>query len=107
MDRLDPFVLRRFDLKIQFGYLKPDQAEKLFMRVLAEQRGYTRSRWYAESVEKRLLQLSTLTPGEFATVARQACTLGTRYDSERLMAALEEECRAKMSGIKQVEGFVG
>ncbi len=30
MDRLDPAVIRRFDVKIQFDYLRPDQAGKLF-----------------------------------------------------------------------------
>jgi SpoVK/Ycf46/Vps4 family AAA+-type ATPase len=106
MERLDPAVLRRFDLKIQFNYLRSDQAEKLFMRVLAEQRGYTRLRRVAESVKTRLSKLSTLTPGDFATVVRQARALGECYDRERLMAALEEECRAKQLGMKSVTGFV-
>jgi hypothetical protein len=78
MDRLDPFVLRRFDLKIQFDYLKPDQAGKLFIRVLAIFQGYTRPRRYAESVNVRLSKLSTLAPGDFATAVRQAHVLGTR-----------------------------
>ena len=81
--------------KIQFDYLRPDQAGKLFTRVLTELRGYTRPRRYAESAHMRLSQSNTLTPGDFATVVRQARALGERYDSERLLAALEEECRAK------------
>ena len=105
MDRLDPAVLRRFDLKIQFDYLTPDQAEKLFIRVLADLQGYTRPRRFPESVHVRLSQLSTLTPGDFATVVRQARTMGTRYDAEQLLGALEAECRAKASGRKQVTGF--
>lgn len=105
MDRLDPAVLRRFDLKNQFDYLRPDQAEKLFTRVLADIQGYTQPRRYAESVKMRLSQLRTLTPGDFATAVRQARALGTRYDAAQLLAALEAECRAKMSGGKQVTGF--
>ena len=104
MDRLDPAVLRRFDWKIQFDYLKPEQAGKLFIRVLAIFQGYTRSRRYA--VKVRLSQLSTLMPGDFATVVRQARALGEDYDSDRLMAALEEECRAKQHGVRSVTGFV-
>lgn len=105
MDRLDPAVLRRFDLKIQFGYLRLEQAEKLFSRVLANLQGYHRPRRSTESVNVRLSQLRTLTPGDFATVVRQARALGERYDSERLLAALEEECRAKQRGMRPVPGF--
>ena len=75
------------------------------MRVLAAFQGYTRPRRYAESVKLRLSKLSTLTPGDFATVVRQARALGTRYDAEQLLGALEAECLAKMSGGKQVTGF--
>ena len=105
MDRLDPAVLRRFDLKIQFDYLKSDQAGKLFIRVLADFQGYTRPRRSTESVKMRLSKLSTLTPGDFATVVRQARALGTRYDAEQLLSALEAECRAKANEGKQVTGF--
>ena len=106
MDRLDPAVLRRFDLKIQFGYLRTDQAETLFSRVLADLQGYYRPRRSTESVQVRLSKLSTLTPGDFATVVRQARALGVCYDAEQLLGALEAEFRAKMSGGKQVRGFV-
>jgi hypothetical protein len=56
-------------------------------------------------VKVRLSQLSTLTPGDFATVVRQARALGTRYDAEQLLDALEGECQAKVRGGKQVRGF--
>jgi len=52
----------------------------------------------------RLSQLNTLTSGDFAMVVRQARGLGEPYDSERLMVALEEECRAKQRGMKPVAG---
>jgi hypothetical protein len=52
----------------------------------------------------RLSQLNTLTSGDFAMVVRQARGLGEPYDSERLMVALEEECRAKQPGMKPVAG---
>ncbi|OGW50632.1 MAG: hypothetical protein A2V62_11575 [Nitrospirae bacterium RBG_19FT_COMBO_58_9] len=98
MDRLNPAVLRRFDWEIQFGYFKPDQAEKLFTRVLADLQGYTRPQRYAESVKVRLLQLSMLTPGDFATVVRQARALGTSYDAEQLLNALEADARRRRAG---------
>ena len=34
MDLPDQAVLRRFDLKIQFGYLKPDQVWNVFVLAL-------------------------------------------------------------------------
>lgn len=105
LDRLDPAVLRRFDLKIQFDYLKPAQAETLFTSVLADFQGYTRPRRAAKTVTTRLSQLRTLTPGDFSTVVRQSRALGTRYDAEQLLGALEAECQAKMSEAKQVTGF--
>lgn len=69
MDRLDKAV-RRFNLNILFNYRRPDQAEKLFTRVLADLQRYTRPRRSAESVNVRLSKLRMLTPGDFATVTR-------------------------------------
>lgn len=84
-----------------------DRTGKLFTRVLGDLQAYTRSRRSAESVNVRLSQLSTLTPGDFATVRRQTRALGTHYDAEQLLNALEAECRAKLSGEKQVKGLIG
>jgi SpoVK/Ycf46/Vps4 family AAA+-type ATPase len=106
MDRLDPAVLRRFDLKIHFGYLKQEQAEMLFSQVLADLQGNDRQEPLADSVKLRLARLDTLTPGDFATVVRQARPLGTRYDAERLLSALEAECRTRVAGDKHVPGFI-
>jgi len=106
MDQLDPAVLRRFDFKIRFDYLRSNQAETLFARVLADLQGYQRPRRCAEPIKRRLSKLSTLTPGDVATVVRQARAFGKHYDNEQLLAALEEECRAKQRGMKPVTGFV-
>jgi hypothetical protein len=59
------------------------------------------------SVRSRLAHLTNLTPGDFATVIRQVRILGKQYDAEQLLAGLEEECRAKLSGKKLVRGFMG
>lgn len=37
MDRLDEAVLRRFDLKVRFNPLRPDQAAELLLRHCALQ----------------------------------------------------------------------
>jgi SpoVK/Ycf46/Vps4 family AAA+-type ATPase len=102
MDSLDHAVLRRFDLKISFGYLKPEQAWKMFLHAL--DCGMEDSRLVV-ALQQRLSRLTNLTPGDFATVIRQARIVGQRYDAEQLLAALEEECRAKQWGAKLIAGF--
>jgi SpoVK/Ycf46/Vps4 family AAA+-type ATPase len=106
MDSLDQAVLRRFDLKISFGYLKQDQAWNMFVLALKEQNGNNPEPNVPESLRTRLARLTNLTPGDYATVIRQARVLGKSYDAERLLAALEEECKAKASHSKPVKGFV-
>ena len=56
---------------IQFDSLRPDQAEKQFMRVLPDFQEYTRPRRYVESGKLRLSKLRTLIPGDFATVVHR------------------------------------
>jgi len=85
---------------MKFDYLRPDQAGKLFTRVLADLQGYTRPRRSAESLHMRLSQLMALTPGDFSPAVRQAHALGTRYDAEQLLGALGAECLAKTRGGK-------
>lgn len=107
MDSLDQAVLRRFDLKIQFGYLRPDQAWAMFVLALKGPNGDNPEPHISESVRVRLARLVSLTPGDFATVFRQARVLSKLYSSEQLLAALEEECRAKERSRKHIHGFVG
>jgi SpoVK/Ycf46/Vps4 family AAA+-type ATPase len=67
MDNLDAAALRRFDLKVQFHYLKPEQARTLYQRH-SEAMGLSNP---GESVWQVLDGLHTLAPGDFAVVARQ------------------------------------
>jgi len=52
-----------------------------------------------------LSKLQMLTPGDFSTIVRQSRALGIRYDSHRLLSALEAEAEAKMRGGRSVRGF--
>jgi SpoVK/Ycf46/Vps4 family AAA+-type ATPase len=106
MDSLDQAVLRRFDLKIQFGYLKPGQAWKMFVLALTGTESDNPAPRVPESVRARLARLANLTPGDFATVIRQGRVLGKQYDAEELLGALEEECRAKAKQSRPVRGFM-
>lgn len=105
MDELDPAVLRRFDLKIQFRYLTAEQAFTLFVLALASTRKPGEEFRVPCWVEARLDRLTTLTPGDFTTVLRQGRLLGVRDEAETLLAALEAECRAKDEQTTRRVGF--
>lgn len=105
MERLDPAVLRRFDLKVRFGYLRADQAWALVRETLAQHGAGELSPAAAETCRRRLAALTTVTPGDVATALRQARLLGQALTPEGLLGALEEECRAKLQGRKPVTGF--
>jgi hypothetical protein len=92
MDDLDPAALRRFDLKVRFVYLRPEQAWKLFRSVLNEQgvRVPRKADWLP-----RLARLERLTPGDFLTlVRRQRLALG-RMAAASLFASLRGESAFK------------
>jgi AAA+ superfamily predicted ATPase len=101
MDGLDPAALRRFDLKVRFDFLRPEQALAL-LRHHAQALGLSITKSGAET---RLSKLTALTPGDFATVARQA-----RFQPfthvEALLDALAAECVAKDEGRHPAIGFM-
>jgi ATPase of the AAA+ class len=67
IDNLDKACLRRFDLKLEFGYLLPDQAQNLFKKECALLKVK-----FDENASKKVSNLGLLTPGDFASVRRQA-----------------------------------
>lgn len=66
MDDIDQAALRRFDEKIQFKALKPEQRVKLY-----EQECAIMELKYNNSIIEQIAKLEYLTPGDFATVKRQ------------------------------------
>ena len=99
MDSLDEAALRRFDLRIRFGYLKPDQAWGMFQDV-AHRLGLEPK---AEA-RAALGPLAILTPGDFANVVRQA-RLHRVTGAADLVARLAAECAVKPQGRRQPIGF--
>ena len=67
IDNLDKACLRRFDLKLEFGYLLPEQSQNLFKKdcTLLKVK-------FDENAAKKVSNLGLLTPGDFASVRRQA-----------------------------------
>lgn len=100
MDGLDQAALRRFDLKVRLGYLRPAQAWDLF-RAHCESLGLPLP---GESARSAVGKLSTLTPGDFAAVARQH-RFRPIGSVSALIAALEGECRLKQESRKPL-GFL-
>jgi len=92
--------LRRFTLKIKFDFLKPDQRWKLFLAQAARFNRTDEAKY-----RMALDQLSNLTPGDFATVRRQAKLIGITLTADELITRLKHECRVK-NGISRPIGFV-
>lgn len=100
MDGLDQAALRRFDLKVKFGYLRPAQVGDLFEAHCASLGLPAPDTSSRAAVER----LATLTPGDFAAVARQHRFRPVGSVSG-LIAALEAECSLK-KGSQRAVGFI-
>lgn len=100
MDGLDQAALRRFDLKLGFGYLKAEQAWQLFVRQCAALSLPAPS----SALRKSLGSLTVLTPGDFAAIARQH-RFRPLHSPQALFAALEQECAVKEDGQRKSIGF--
>lgn len=106
MDSLDAAVLRRFDAKIYFDYLKPDQVWAMFGQVMHDLHGGLWDPERADAWQPRIQRLTTVTPGDFASIRRQTRFMDQTCQAERFLEALEKEVRAKSGGKKPVKGFV-
>lgn len=90
MGGLDPAALRRFDLKVCFDFLLPDQAALLLARYVASLELAP-----ATAAELgRLRSLRNLTPGDFAAVVRQNRFRPVK-SAAALIEALARECTLK------------
>ncbi|MDX8411883.1 MAG: hypothetical protein R8K46_08480 [Mariprofundaceae bacterium] len=95
---LDQASLRRFALKIHFGYLTSEKAWKMF-RSECEGRPTVAHR-------RLLATMTNLTPGDFAAVKRRLDILGQKSDPEALLRGLEEESRIKEEAPATAIGFL-
>ena len=81
-ERLDVAALRRFDMKLTFGFLRPEQARMAF------------ERFFGCAAPDAITALRNLTPGDFRTVKARADLLG-RKDPAVLLDLLRRECALK------------
>lgn len=100
MENLDQAALRRFDLKVKFNYLRPDQAWSLFCRHCSS----LNFRPPQADLKIRVMKQQQLTPGDFSVVLRQH-RFRPIESPAMLVSALESECAVK-EGNKSSIGFV-
>lgn len=90
MEHLDRASLRRFDLKLEFKYLKEEQLEKIFLSYCQELKITEPSKDKITKVKN----FRQITPGDFATIARQ-----NRFrkitDAEEFIVRLKDEMTIK------------
>ncbi len=103
MDNLDQASLRRFDLKIKFDFLKPEQGWELFQQVISDYNSLIEDK---EVWEKKVRALRGLTPGDFATVVRQSRYAPARLEAQTLLDGLKREIEFKDKGKFKNIGFV-
>ena len=100
MHGLDPASLRRFDLKVRFGFLEREQTWLLFTRTCVAL-GLPVP---GHDLRGRLDRLTNLTPGDFAAVSRQH-RFRPIASAAALGDALDAECSVK-EGARPAMGFV-
>ena len=100
MDNLDKASIRRFDLKLEFSYLKPQQAWEMF-QAYAKEFGLKK---LDDTHKNRVKSLQYLTPGDFAAVKRQS-RFQPLENIEDLIDRLEEEIAVKQVDDGKVMGF--
>ena len=98
MDGLDAAALRRFDFKLHFRPLTPNQRLALFAREVFGDASRTPD--VPAIVANRLKGMDGLTPGDFANVVRQGRLLGETLGAEVFLRRLMSEYRWKDAAAK-------
>lgn len=99
LKHMDSAVLRRFDLKVEFGYLNPKQITQLWTKSI-EQLGLGSK----TEVPQSLLSLECITPGDFAVIERQA-RFNAVKDAQDLEERFLNECIHKPNFKSSKMGF--
>ena len=100
MGNLDKAALRRFDLKVEFSYLLPDQAESLFTR-------YAKALNLTVIKEQHLTSIravNNLAPGDFAAVYRRH-RFSPLTTIELFIESIQAECNLKQPESRPI-GFI-
>ncbi|GAA0341157.1 AAA family ATPase [Bowmanella denitrificans] len=96
--RLDRAMARRFDFKLEFDYLTPDQAAILLLEVSG-------CKSLPRSAMAKLQTMPRLTPGDFSVIKRKSSLTGQRSVGICL-ELLAKEHSYKVKGMSRPIGFV-
>lgn len=99
LDALDAAALRRFDVKLHFGFLRREQVLSL-AGAQAQALGLA----LGATQQQQLAAMSHLTPGDFAAVARRH-RFAPFADDTAWVAALAAECTLKPQAARKM-GFI-
>ena len=99
LDALDAAALRRFDVKLHFGFLRREQVLSL-AGAQAQALGLA----LGAAQQQQLAAMSHLTPGDFAAVARRH-RFAPFADDTAWVAALAAECTLKPQATRKM-GFI-
>lgn len=101
MEGLDHASLRRFDLKLEFKYLRPSQSWELFLNEAANM-GLDQ---IPSAIQREVKSLGSLAPGDFAAVRRQGrfSPIGSVDD---LYQRLKKEVAIKNQNGTKTMGFL-
>jgi SpoVK/Ycf46/Vps4 family AAA+-type ATPase len=100
---LDPAALRRFDIRAEFAYLRPEQATALLDECI-DRHGIPVDAPSLAAAQQRLQRLDRLTPGDFQTVLRRG-RLSPHADVAEFVASLAIEQDAKRDSRNRPIGF--
>ena len=101
MDNLDKASLRRFDLKLEFDYLKSEQAWKMFQEFSRE----LKLSKVKEKYKRDIQRLKALTPGDFAAVVRQSRFRPIKSHDD-FIDRLQDEVKVKNIDNSPIMGFI-
>ncbi len=104
MNDLDTAALRRFDFKLEFTYLKTEQAWLLLNGVLEDAVNSLPSAKKSK-LKKQLATIQLLTPGDFATVKRKLTLLDELDNAELFVTELKQEVGFKNESSEREIGF--
>jgi len=100
MTSLDAAALRRFTFKLEFKALTNEQRLSMFINESkCDYEAFTEAE--KEDLKIELATIKHLTPGDFATVRRQANLLDEQLDVETWLDRLDMESKAKLIGLER------
>jgi len=98
MDNLDQASLRRFAIKVEFDYLKPEQAIKMLQQECVSTP--------TPEDARAIAMLSNLAPGDFAVVKKRLDILGLEATPDVMIQELQTEIIVKGGASSKSIGFI-